>query len=306
MDGEWILGRLRATTIERQTRCPGRELAPRGAATGRAADRARSVPRLSLRALTSVALLGGCADPGPPPPAAPAAAIATAATNTPTASTVQSASLAVASTTPAEPPIATCPTLEKKSAAHDKIGDRNVNLIACDASDEAACVAECDRGNPTGCTAAGNLLAMKNREPERQVVLYTRACELGALLGCTNLGATLRMSNGTVWRANFACAADLFTRACDGDEPWGCAMLGFAYADGEGVATDAAAARRVMEKACNKKNATPADVAFACESYASMLESGKLGAPDAAASARAYAAACHAGSRHACGKTQGP
>ena len=58
-------------------------------------------------------------------------------------------------------------------------------------------------------------------------------------------------------------AGALWRKACDGNHAYACAMLGNAYASGEGVPRDAAKATKLWKKACAGKARFPA-AAFAC------------------------------------------
>ena len=93
--------------------------------------------------------------------------------------------------------------------------------------------------------------------PKYVQTLFSMACAQGYAAGCTNRGAGLRNGGydddpllGMNERAKNQCQFRTFRIACSGDDAWGCAMLGQAYANGEGIKRDAARARRVYWKSC--------------------------------------------------------
>ena len=159
---------------------------------------------------------------------------------------------------------------------------------ACRGLDHAACTAKCDAGDPVACTEAGVELGSAHTSYREQLRLYTRACELGDMLGCTNLGATVRFDSPE-WspkKPNLACAADLFELTCAAGEPNGCGELGFAYADAEGRPRDLGKAVAAFKRGClDIKLDTPViaqSAAIACSQLLENIDSGKLGTTDPA------------------------
>jgi TPR repeat protein len=88
-------------------------------------------------------------------------------------------------------------------------------------------------------------------------ILFTMACARGTASGCTNRAAGVRngeytadpLRNAATPRRE-ACLARSFETACRNNDPWGCAMTGQAFENGEGASRDLARARVSYEKAC--------------------------------------------------------
>lgn len=87
--------------------------------------------------------------------------------------------------------------------------------------------------------------------------LYAVACAKGMPAGCTNRAAGIR--NGRYRDDPFreaplasrqACEFRSFELDCDRRGAWGCAMLGQAYENGEGVGANIARARAAFEASC--------------------------------------------------------
>ena len=86
---------------------------------------------------------------------------------------------------------------------------------------------------------------------------YSLACAMGFAAGCTNRAAGIR--NGgyredpfrdTPLVDKWACEYRSFLIDCDQRGAWGCAMLGQAYRNGEGVAAQPERARAAFEASC--------------------------------------------------------
>jgi TPR repeat protein len=69
------------------------------------------------------------------------------------------------------------------------------------------------------------------RSPQDAIRLFTRACDAGHLLACSNLGSLYETASGTTRDARRAI--DLYHRACTGGEPRGCFNLGRMYERGD-------------------------------------------------------------------------
>jgi TPR repeat protein len=177
---------------------------------------------------------------------------------------------------------------------------------ACRGLDPTACTARCDAGDAIACTEAGVDLGNAKKNYREQLRLYTRACDLGYLLGCTNLGTTVR-ADSPEWspkKPNPACAADLFELTCAAGEPNGCGELGFAYADGEGRPRDLAKAVAAFKHGCVDARLDDPIIAqsasLECALFVDTVDSGKLGTVDPAVVAAADARLCELGHcRHA-------
>ena len=137
------------------------------------------------------------------------------------------------------------------------------------------CLADClefSRGN--ACFTLARVME-RTRDGLAAQTLHVLACAAGQSGGCVNRGGGLR--NNRFADDPFPrdpairqpCEVRSFTIACDDDGAWGCAMRGQAYANGEGVPADAAAARRDFAKACALDPKFPA-CAFAKRRLAEM------------------------------------
>jgi TPR repeat protein len=174
---------------------------------------------------------------------------------------------------------------------------------ACHALSQGDCVAKCEAGDAVACAEAGASLAMDQRDYRAQLHLYTRSCNLGYMLGCTNLGATV-MVDTPEWKPkqpNLACAGELFELTCDAKEANGCAMLGTAYIEGKARPKDLAKALAAYKRGCLDAPLRPSEpgdlpsVQFACESLLDAHDHGTLGTVDPAIIAAAESRMCELG-----------
>ena len=69
------------------------------------------------------------------------------------------------------------------------------------------------------------------------------------MAGCTNLG--IMYANGDGVEKNEQKAVELYKKACDGGEMAGCTNLGFMYANGNGVEKNEQKAAELFKKACD-------------------------------------------------------
>ena len=56
-------------------------------------------------------------------------------------------------------------------------------------------------------------------------------------------------------KGDYQKAAELWQKACDSGEAWGCAILGVLYQNGQGVNQDYQKAAQLFQKACDSGNA---------------------------------------------------
>jgi TPR repeat protein/uncharacterized membrane protein len=154
---------------------------------------------------------------------------------------------------------------------------------ACDAGDGAACrkLADAYR-NGAGVPA----------DPRWVYALEQKACDLGAVEGCSSVAA-LDMNRGGA--ADKAHALEAFRKACDGGDMTGCANLGVAYALGDGVPVDLARSAEYQKRACDGK------VAVACARLADMAKAGKGVPADPQRASVLLQRACALGFAPACG-----
>lgn len=94
-------------------------------------------------------------------------------------------------------------------------------------------------------------------QPRYAQMMFQMACALGKASGCTNRAAHLRNAadegdplTNLDQDAQGKCEFLSFKVACDKNDNWGCAMLGQAYQNGEGVGKNATLARLNYEKTC--------------------------------------------------------
>lgn len=110
-------------------------------------------------------------------------------------------------------------------------GDRPLHAVrACEGGDGEHCYA-----------AAQELIAEDEKSPAAQS-LFLAACRLGRASGCTNAAAS---------HAQDDCSFATYEASCDqGQDLWGCAMLGLALVRGDPRHRDLQRARTVLPKAC--------------------------------------------------------
>ena len=130
---------------------------------------------------------------------------------------------------------------------------------------------ECARGDALSCGAAGESYHLSNITGVRQdkfkaVELYTKACDGGEAVGCSNLGVMFEKGEG-VKQDKFKAVA-LYTKACDGGRASGCSNLGVMYSNGEGVRLDKKRALALFGKACDMKEER------GCKNYAKLKGQG--------------------------------
>ena len=87
--------------------------------------------------------------------------------------------------------------------------------------------------------------------------LFARACRLGHASGCTNRGAGLSYADPSDPDAA-VCYIALYQASCDGDDPWGCTMLGLELFEGRHIEQDYDEAIKVMSKSCKFGEDDPA------------------------------------------------
>jgi TPR repeat protein len=108
------------------------------------------------------------------------------------------------------------------------------------------------------------------KDEARAVELYTRACEGGEVVACSDLGLMAKEGRGRPKSAS--SAGDLFKKACEAGALAGCANLGIAYAAVEGVPANPAVAVELLERACRGKELS------ACHNLAVLYLEGARGA----------------------------
>src|SRR5581483_11005598 len=86
---------------------------------------------------------------------------------------------------------------------------------------------------------------------------YQRACDLGAVTACVDLGVQYRDGKGAA-DEDRPRAVKLFQRACDLNGP-ACASLASMYELGWGVPKDLARAKQLYEKSCYTQRSDSAE-----------------------------------------------
>jgi TPR repeat protein len=134
-----------------------------------------------------------------------------------------------------------CNELGKQLAKADPVGSRTAYLHGCNSDGRGNCfnAALAFRDGPEG-----------SRKPEAAVELFDKACKLGMVLSCSNLGAMLLDGDVGVPKDQ-ARATKLFEDACSTDDGLGCSNLGVVYRDALGVKADRARALQLFLKACD-------------------------------------------------------
>lgn len=116
--------------------------------------------------------------------------------------------------------------------------------------DATVCLNNCKNNDGRACYTLAVLIQMK-KSPEQDYseALFLRACKLGVISGCTNRAARI-MNDKPDDEKTVKCAVDTFEKTCEKDDPWGCAMFGFALYLGKGRPQDLEKALKILPKAC--------------------------------------------------------
>jgi TPR repeat protein len=162
------------------------------------------------------------------------------------------------------------------------------------------CETSCAGGRGEDCLAVGmaHLDGLgTQRSPDRAVTFLRRACELGAVSGCTALGAVL-LERGPGDRAEARVALG---KACDAGDAMGCNNLAALHA--QGPDRDQARALVLYEKACTRGSG------MACSSMAKAVLDGDGVAKDPARAKVLFSRSmallqpeCDRGNPRACGQ----
>lgn len=134
---------------------------------------------------------------------------------------------------------------------------------SCAGLDE--CTRRCEADDAPACAGLGLYYQDgKNGAPvdiERAIALYQRACDLGAGVGCFNLGLMYEFGSGVTpdparAQAHYDRARAGYEKQCEaGGLAW-CVNLAIMYEDGTGVARDLDRARAIFDDACQRGGAT--------------------------------------------------
>lgn len=161
----------------------------------------------------------------------------------------------------ADPILTTCPAdlYQTRSTVLGQLFAASMSEAACRA-DPVTCIAAClDDGAAEACLAFGLMLEIDDTPhilPARHA--HALACALGEPAGCTNRAAGIRnvpTEGDTLslepFDAKAPCLFRSFQVACDGDDSWGCAMLGQAHQYGEGTLALPKLAMAAYTRACD-------------------------------------------------------
>ena len=149
-------------------------------------------------------------------------------------------------------------------------------------------VEACEAGTARSCLAAASAAQTANRTHDA-AELYSKACDLDEPTGCTFAGASFLEAPETLGRA-----ASAFGRGCELGDATSCYGAGLVHSGVYGGTPDAAQAAQFFRKGCD------AGLVDACGAFADALETGR-GVPADADAARALRErACEQGDGSSC------
>ena len=184
---------------------------------------------------------------------------------------------------------------EKPSCLADKLGALELgpkSRPSC-RTDSEECIDACEDGDGWSCWARATRLESDEQTKAEARLLYRRACRLGIASGCTNYAAHLWIDAESP--AEVHCAIDIFAKACDARDAWGCGMHGRLLVDRSVDEKGREQGRVILEKSCEAMKAFP------CRVLALELEKDRLGPYDPARIQALLALACEGGDEDACG-----
>ena len=112
----------------------------------------------------------------------------------------------------------------------------------------------CQASDAAGCRNLAKMRSEGKGEADLREAAkaYEAACKAGDGLACAQAGALYAQGGGRIDR-DMDKAVKLFRRACAAEEAEGCANLATALLEGDGAARDPAQAAKVLDKACQAK-----------------------------------------------------
>lgn len=150
----------------------------------------------------------------------------------------------------------------------------------------------CELGNVYSCSQLG-IIYDNERNYTQAFMFYATACVGGYMESCANLGNLYQKGQGV--EQNGAMALELYVKACEGKEEFGCFNAGVMYGFGKaGVEKDFIKARSYYHKACELGGAE------ACFNLGVMYENGGGGKQDSAKALDLYEKACDLGNGFGC------
>ncbi len=105
------------------------------------------------------------------------------------------------------------------------------------------CISRCRDRDASECYSAALVLQKVKSGPVSEA-LFSRACALGFISGCTNRAASLDSASVN------ECSIRTYNLACDRNDPWACTMIAFHLIRGIGVDKDYARARKALSQSC--------------------------------------------------------
>ncbi len=128
----------------------------------------------------------------------------------------------------------------------------------------------CDLGNMSACFNLGLLYNNGDgvkQDKSKAKELFGQACDSGHMRSCYNLG--ILYDNGDGIQQDKKKASELYTKVCDSEQNMGaCLNLGVLYSTGEGVRQDKSKAKKLFGKACDDGNYN------GCKGYKMLNEQG--------------------------------
>ena len=100
------------------------------------------------------------------------------------------------------------------------------------------------------------------KKMKRILVLLVVLFSIGFSKDLTELG------NEAYYKGDYQKAAQLYQKACDGGEAFGCAILGTSYKNGQGVKQNFSTAKQYYGKACDL------GLQLGCDNYRKLNEKG--------------------------------
>ena len=116
-----------------------------------------------------------------------------------------------------------------------------------------ACLKLCEASDANACYALALAVeTVDNRAGSES--LFTRACELGVISGCTNRAAGMMRENHEKRLENleehFECPMRTFEKSCELRDPWGCTMKGLLLSRPKYAGKDIARAKKALFDSC--------------------------------------------------------
>ncbi|MFO0550554.1 MAG: tetratricopeptide repeat protein [Polyangiaceae bacterium] len=121
-----------------------------------------------------------------------------------------------------------------------------------------------------------------DKDLDKALALYTKACDKGLILACRNQGIALQDKDPAGARA-------AYEKSCNGDDADACNNLGALLEDGKGAKPDFDQAAKLYKKACDKGSV------HGCVNYAQAQVNGKGVPEDVTAGIKALDELCQAG-----------